>query len=125
MRIYTSYYAKVGRMNTDALLVRVSNTAPSWFSKMLTTLNTNVYPDWRIINAFKDGSMSYETFCTKYRESLMDRTTSNELLEEIKRMAFSYGKEDVVLLCYEKNGAECHRTELAHFIDNGCYCGEL
>lgn len=125
MRIYTSYYAKVARASQDALLIRVSNTAPAWFDKELVTLSTNVFPDWNLINAFKDGRISYETFCTEYRRMITSKTQPEYILHEIKGLAKAHGKETVILLCYEKSGEQCHRTELARIIDDGSYCGEL
>lgn len=125
MKIYTSYYAKVVKASQDVLLIRVSNTVPNWFSRDIYTLSVNVYPDWKYINAYKSGEISYEAFCSEYRKKI-NRTTSPEaILQEIVELAKTCGKEAVCLCCYEKNSNTCHRTELARIIDDGSYCGEL
>lgn len=125
MRLYTSYYARAVRASDDILFIRVSNTVPDWFRRTYHTLSINVFPDWNFINAFKKDEISYETFCAEYRKKIMGSTQPNLILDEIKRLADEYGKDTVVLLCYEKNSSLCHRTELARIIDDGCYCGEL
>jgi uncharacterized protein YeaO (DUF488 family) len=125
MRLYTSYYAKVARASVDALLIQVSNTAPNWFDKRLVSLDINVCPDWEYINAFKNGEISYEAFCSEYRRVLTSKVQPEFILHEIKGLSQVYNKEAVILLCYEKDGNSCHRTELARLIDDGCYCGEL
>lgn len=126
MRLFTSYYSKVARSSTDALLIRVSNTKPDWFSKPLATLSVDVFPTWDIINAFKNGYISYETFCDEYRSLINARTTPDIIYHEIESLAEHYGKEDVVLLCWEKDGDFCHRTELARMLSGyRTYIGEL
>jgi uncharacterized protein YeaO (DUF488 family) len=123
MRIYTSYYAKVARASTDALLVQVSNTKPKWFEKDTVILPINVFPDWNLINAFKAGQIDYNAFCAEYRKMLSVRTTPDELLFTLNGIMVAKGKEEAILLCYEKEN--CHRFELARFLDTDCYAGEL
>jgi uncharacterized protein YeaO (DUF488 family) len=123
MKMYTSYYARVSKAPLDALLIRVSNTAPKWFDKELVTLSKCVFPKWSDINAYKNGLIDYNMFSTAYRESIIREVDPDLIMAEIEELAETHGKDTVVLLCYERTG--CHRTVLAHLIDNGCYCGEL
>lgn len=125
MKLYTSYYAKESRASHDALLVRVSNTIPDWFRKSTVVLPVNVFPDWTIINAFKSGELSYEAFCEEYIKRLSDKVQPAFLLTKLEELAQANNKDTVILLCYEKDGNACHRTALANYIDDGCYCGEL
>lgn len=126
MKIYTSYYSKVARCNTDAVLIKVSNTSPNWFNKELVSLLTDVSPSWELINSYKAGSLSYDEFCKEYREELLRKVSPIDIINELNYIAELYETDTVILLCWEKDANTCHRTELARIlsIENN-YIGEL
>lgn len=121
MEIYTSYWAKVSRAPEDILIVKVSNTAPAWFRGRYVELSINVYPDWDLINRYRNGIITYEQFCSEYRDDLLGKTKPEYILSEIEGLAHAYGLDKVALTCYEKTA--CHRFELARIL--GLRCGEL
>lgn len=128
MFVHTSYYAKASRMNLDDyILVRVSNTQPSWFVHKTHVLNTNVFPDWNLINSYKNGEITYEKFGALYTRQIVSHGQPEFIIQELKNLCKIHNKEHVVLLCYEKDAGTCHRSVLAQLIDNNgeCYCGEL
>lgn len=126
MRIYTSYYSRVSRIDTsEYLLVRVSNTSPEWFEKKLYKIDSNVYPDWTTINNYKSGEITRDEFRALYARKITSQTQPEFIYQELENLGRLYGKENIVLLCWEKDAQACHRTMLAELISKGDYIGEL
>lgn len=126
MEIYTSYYAKASRMDLeDCLLVKVSNTQPDWFIHKTHVLTTDVYPDWSLINSYKNGEISYEKFGALYTRQITSHTQPEFILQEVKNLCKIHDKEKVVFLCYEKEIGTCHRLVLAEMVGKDFYRGEL
>lgn len=126
MKIYTSYYSKVSRLDTsDYLLVCVSNTSPEWFDKKLYKIDSNVYPDWTTINHYKSGEITRDQFRALYVRKISGQTQPEFIYQELENLGRIYDKENIVLLCWEKDSQACHRTMLAELISKGNYMGEL
>ena len=106
MEIYTSYYAKVNRMNTDdCLLIRISSSAPKWFNKPCAVL-PELYPDWSLINGIKNGTMSEEEYTQEYTAIFTDELKES-VLSKVQALLNSSGKSKAVLLCWCTGF--CHR----------------
>ena len=124
MRIFTSYYSRVSSIVKDdnVLLVQVSNTKPKWLQLKTVKPRIQMWPSWDLINAYKDGLMSYAEFSERFQNYLDGYTSSGQLHDELERLSKEYGCTNLILLCCEKTG--CHRTTLATYIGTD-YCGEL
>ncbi len=125
MKIYTSYWAKASKAPDNALIVCVSNTAPTWYQGYYVRPTVNVYPDWSLINAYKNGIITYEQFCVEYRRNLLGTYEAEFIYHEIENQARLHGKDIVVFTCWEKDPNSCHRIELARIVSVDDYCGEL
>lgn len=126
MKVYTSYYSKVSncRVKDRLVLVQVSNTRPTWWEGTIHNLGSELAPPWDLINAYKDGVITYETFCKEYRDHLDREHTPEEIVEKLEEISRERGLELVVLLCWEKTG--CHRTALGEWLSGACrVVGEL
>lgn len=125
MRIFTSYYSRVSsivKYGDNVLLVQVSNTKPKWLQLKTVKPGIQMWPSWDLINAYKDGLMSYAAFSERFQNYLDGYTSSGQLHDELERISKEYGCTNLILLCWEKTG--CHRTALAAYIGKD-YCGEL
>lgn len=125
-KVYTSYYAKTkGRSGYDTVYVTVSNTKPHWYDTPHEDMR-ELSPSWNIINDYKEGRISYAQFKEAYRNELISRYETVENIRELILCRLNVVSEiPIVLLCWEKNGNECHRTALAEFVFPDEYLGEL
>lgn len=125
MRIFTSYYSRVGSIVKDGdnvLLVQVSNTKPKWLQLKTVKPRIQMWPSWGLINAYKNGLMPYAEFSERFQNYLDGYTSSEQLHDELERLSKEYCCVNLILLCWEKT--VCHRTALAAYIGKD-YCGEL
>ena len=60
-----------------------------------------------LITKWKSGKISWSDFAKEYRKSLRGK---EEVLKELARES---EKQDITLLCTDKDAAHCHRTLLA------------
>ena len=116
--IFTSYYGGHILHNRDKqLLVSVSNGKPAAF---VTDLRWDqVLPDWdMLVKPYKEGRLDAEGYYALYYRSLTgNRKAVKATLDKILSMARER-KKDVVLLCFERPGAFCHRHVLADWLGN-------
>lgn len=120
MKVYTSYYTKVNRckIKDRLVLVQVSNTRPQWWEGRIHDLGKLLAPDWSLINAYKNGTITYEAFCEEYKADLSRRVEPTDVVDKLEEIARECGLELVVLLCWEKEG--CHRFALAEWLEPYC-----
>lgn len=126
IKVHTSYYAGVRNLPYGKVVfVQVSNTTPDWFDKPLCRLSQNVFPDWSIINQYKSGAISYEAFSERYRETLDTICDRKKLIDELEQLAEERNCTNVVLLCWEKDDKQCHRSVLGEWLKIDNFKGEL
>lgn len=116
MRIYTSYYSKVGKDFYDAVFVQISTSSPSWFPYYLECL-PEVYPGWDLVSGIKTGQITEREYTERYKAKLahMDRGIVRLKLEALSEI---YEDRDIILLCYEAPDKFCHRHILAEWLGN-------
>lgn len=112
MKIYTSYYAR-SRNFPDMTHIRISTSAPKWYPVETKAL-PELYPGFELVNAYKSGQVSEDEYVRQYTEKL-DRLDKTVLLQKIEQLS---GGNDVLLLCYEKEGDFCHRHLVAQWLGN-------
>ena len=114
--IYTSYYGKLSRKDvSDVVLVQVSNTKPDWFPHEVVNWS-KLAPDWRDINAYREGALPVEMFKERYIGKLNSQYNKDEIISDIYTLMES---GNVILLCWEKTGQVCHREWLSEWLDIG------
>lgn len=110
MNIYTSNFASAHRFDKSRFcLVSISRFAPSsWKGYQCRSLG----PSYCLLQAFKSGAIDeagYTDCYFQYLEGIGVRS-------DFQVMAKWAQGRDIVLLCYEKAGAFCHRRLLAQWV---------
>ena len=111
MKIYTSYYAKVGALRAKGIVpIGISLYSPKFFhGPTIPSLAPRRY--------MLDDSLSEEQYTRLYVEDVLKRVDISLLLKVIQQHA---GDRPVALLCYEKPGDFCHRHIAAKWIQEKC-----
>lgn len=101
MRLYTSYFAKYKGPNALA----VTRWEPNWWAGGTFT---EIAPTAEILQALKRGDISFPIFRDLYLKEL-EAMKAEVLCKCIP--------EDTVMLCYEKDPNQCHRSVLAEYLN--------
>lgn len=114
MLIFTSNYGKAqrARNDSDRLYVRVSASAPKWFTKPCVEL-PEVYPPWELIRGYKDGVISEEFYTNRYSAQLTD-DVKESVMKKLIEWCEETGASKVVFLCW--CSGFCHRHILNKWI---------
>lgn len=70
-------------------------------------------PTWDILKGYKDGTITSGEYTSKYWQMLSSKDIK-VLLDE-KLIHLTPEEKGIVLLCYEKNPEDCHRSILASY----------
>lgn len=108
--IYTSYWAKLKKIPRSIHAISICRYPPpgEW---------TNCYrfiPSMRLYNRYKSKEIDFKTFCDEYYQQIVNSEEN-----------IFYKLNNCVLLCYEKNPNECHRSVARKYlIEIGYECEE-
>ena len=74
-----------------------------------------LYPELQLLKSYRSGEVNFEAFSHQYRNYLNDRYTIDHKFrrwvdEDLPRLG------DCTLLCFEREGALCHRLVLARWL---------
>lgn len=108
--LYTSYFAK--KLPSDCIRIAVSNSKPDTVHLRWKT----VLPSWEIVEKHKNGLISDMEYIENYLKNL--NQDKDRILAEINGIQQKYHDQDVILLCWERNGKFCHRHILSYFLNN-------
>ncbi len=68
-------------------------------------------PVWSLVKAYRDGKLNQDEFFARYRKGLEQRW------DEVSAWLASLSpKEDLTLLCHERDGRTCHRKVVADLV---------
>lgn len=84
----------------------------AFFIDVTRTSNSPLSPSWGMLNDYKKGNITWNTYVTRFREEMQSRGITNQLRE----IALLSQKKNVYLVCYEASG-ECHRFILLDMIE--------
>jgi len=123
---YTSYFAKIKAIKEkypNMLLVSISHDKPKFLENDETIENWGILgPIRSLLNDYKSGKCDEAEYTQRYNLYLHKMWPSIQTIFYQKY----YQSIDVVMLCYEKPDAFCHRHLLAHFLhDHEIPCEEL
>ncbi len=119
MKIYTSYFAKLKKMEQSfpyglcVVSIASKDPHPSFSNNKLSKLA----PPWYVLKAYKENG-DKEQYIKDYKRLVLDNLNPKEIYETLKNRA-GYG--DVVLVCYEKSGDFCHRHLVAEWLKDAGY----
>lgn len=109
LKIYTSYYAMYIKVDPAWQCVAISNSVPNF---IFIPKFKELAPSWSLVNGYKNKELNREQFEQKYLQQIHLYVGP----EKLKEMILSLNNANVVLMCYESNPNECHRSVLAHYI---------
>ena len=115
--IYTSYFANYRKIPNDTIKIAICLYPPKgWTGYKYLELS----PSADMLSLAKSGNWS--EFIKMYRSKL-DCLEADEVVENLYDIS---GNSDIVLLCYEKNPSECHRSLVREWlINSGHSCMEI
>lgn len=108
--IFTSYYAN-HKSYKDFMRVAISRTSPSRSYDVKWLM---LAPRIKLLNMYKKGELSEETYTQEYLSQLQKLYDSGKLSKLVDLLL---EEPKVVLLCYESKGKFCHRHILASFLN--------
>lgn len=110
IQIYTTNYTKASRLsNKHYLKVSISLIRPREFDGMHIQ---SFAPSKQLLEDYKNG-LSPEQYETRFREQI---DQLDDIYAFFKIMAKQAKGRDILLLCYEKKNAFCHRHILSDII---------
>lgn len=108
--IYTSYFAKYKKIEEaypDFSLISVANSVPKFLVSPMSCLKEFV-PSWKIVNAYKNGTLDWEGYTISYKEQMRNL----DLCEIYDNLP-----DKCVLLCWESPKNNCHRMLIAEYLE--------
>ena len=111
MKIYTSYFAKESFLRRKGLLpIGIALWKPRFYNgEEYKTLA----PDQRTLVRKKNGTIDERQYTEEFKEKLAN-LDAEKVFQDLKRI--SQGK-DIVLCCYERPEAFCHRHIVAEWLN--------
>jgi len=111
--IYTGYYHKMKEYQEAGLVTCSISQGVYKFGTVDTDLNC-FKPSWKMVKE------DYTE--TEYRNYCLKKLNPQQIVNNLKKM---FGNRNFVLLCYEANPMECHRSFVSKwFRENGIPCEE-
>lgn len=73
-------------------------------------------PSKDLLKEYKDGQIDWKFFQSNFKKQMK----KNESLEIIEKLVNISKQKNITLLCYEKDGDNCHRHILQNMISSKC-----
>lgn len=119
MKILTSYYSKLENIDTTGMvLVRISQTQPDGITEKIYECK-ELYPDWKLIRAYKNGDVDPEEYKQEYSKQLTNKLRQ-KLLKRFEILCKKDRADTVVLLCWEYPMNFCHRQIAGPWLSKDC-----
>ena len=116
----TSYYKKFSMLTEEEkskyIPVAISLTIPHWFDGCNVHM-TELAPPQEVFKKYKAKIITEQDFITEYIDSISHWVNLEGIIDYLYMLEEATNKE-VVLLCYEKSDAFCHRHILRNFLNN-------
>jgi len=113
--LYTSYFSKKFNQQTDKRIC-ISNIPPKWFSFPSIA---KLAPDTSLLKLYMSHEINFETYSQMYISKLEYLYTSGQLEGIINSIP-----EESILMCYEKDSKECHRSVLLQYLKDHYFISE-
>ena len=116
--LYTTYYSNLKQLPDNSIKITVSRYPPIRPSKYPNIKHCKglaptigLYRDY-----IKHSSIDWETFKERYYNQMENNRITQKYLNLIHEHV-ALKKNDIILICYEKNFNKCHRSLIAKKID--------
>lgn len=125
--IYTSYFGKLKKFPDDLIPIAICAKCPNGYQG---AVYKKLAPTYQILMDYKkaaDGGWeslywAQTKYVTRYRAQILDKLDPQQVVRELEDLA---GGRDIVLLCYERPEAFCHRHLVAEWLkSHGISCEE-
>lgn len=110
IKIYTSYFGALKRLDKDIVPISICAKAPDWYTGLQYK---KVAPSWAIFNEWK-LSKDNKKYTEHFISEILQNLNIEDVLADLHIMA--EGK-DIALICYEIPDAFCHRHLVANWIN--------
>lgn len=111
--IYTGYFAKTKKYIEAGLTpISIAGRAPSFYDGIEYK---KLAPKYALFAAYKSGELNEFQYAEGFKELTLDPLSQKQVEEELYELS---NGNDVVLLCYEKQGDFCHRHLVADWLEN-------
>ena len=121
--IFTSYFAKLGKLPPDIIPISICGKAPDWYKglqyKKLAP-KYGFFMEWK-----KNHDNDY--YIKHFEYEVLDGLDATGVILDFSRRiyGFNVGENDIALICYEKPSDFCHRHLVAEWLNqNGFMCEE-
>ena len=111
----TSYFAN-RKAAGDPNAIAISRGVPRWFKGRIYD---PLRQPWKRVEAAKSGKVTNEEYERRYRAEVLGGLDPAVVQRELG--------DDVILLCWERPGAACHRRTVARWLEEalGIEVGEM
>ena len=125
--IYTSYFGKLKKFPDNLTPIAICAKCPNGYQG---AAYKKLAPTYQILMDYKKAVDSgWESlywaqtkYVTRYRAQILDNLDPQQVVRELENLA---GGRDIVLLCYERPEAFCHRHLVAKWLkSHGILCEE-
>lgn len=109
--IYTGYYAQLKKYIAAGLTpVSIAGKAPAFYNGIEYK---KLAPKYDFFSAWKRGEIDNFEYTTRFNKEVLGNLNPHAIIEELTSLA----GENIVLLCYEKQGDFCHRHIVADWLE--------
>jgi uncharacterized protein YeaO (DUF488 family) len=113
-RVYTSYYAKIGKFDPNKYLrIQISKGCPT--PNFIDLRFKSLEPSTELLSGIKSGLFDEFTYNDRYTKQL-NEIGWNTLYNQFSRLIAATDR-DLVLFCYESPEKFCHRHILANWFN--------
>ena len=120
MNIFTSYFAKIGKIDDNFFPISISRYTPKWLRGKIQTYS-RLAPSEDLLSRYKVDAD--ELRYTKEFNEYLSTLNPHKIVDDLEGIS---GGRDVVLLCYERSEKFCHRHLVSDWlVKNGYECYEL
>jgi len=102
LRIYTSYFARLSKIDVDKVPIAICAKVPTWYSGLNYK---RLAPSYDILTEFND-TQNEKTYKERFYSEILSRLNRSEVFDDLEML--SRGK-DVVLVGYENPSSPRHR----------------
>ncbi len=107
MKIYTSYFSNPELKKFDGLKISIARY-DNRFKTIIDDKIIDIAPSRDLLKLYKDKKIDFDEYAYLYLGEVCNYGEANRF-NEIYNILHKYNK-DIVLLCYEKDDKECHRS---------------